>query len=30
MSEGAITGELPRELADESRLLQLALPRTRH
>ena len=30
MSEGAITGEVPRELADESRLLQLALPRTRH
>ncbi|MCF5826812.1 ATP-binding cassette domain-containing protein, partial [Pseudomonas syringae] len=29
MSEGAITGELNRDEADESRLLQLALPRTR-
>ncbi|AZF06829.1 L-arabinose ABC transporter ATP-binding protein AraG [Pseudomonas sp. R5-89-07] len=29
MSEGALTGELPREQADEARLLQLALPRTR-
>jgi len=29
MSEGAITGELPRDAADESRLLQLALPRSR-
>ncbi|KRW69975.1 L-arabinose ABC transporter ATP-binding protein AraG [Stutzerimonas nitrititolerans] len=29
MSEGALTGELTREQADEARLLQLALPRTR-
>ena len=29
MSEGAITGEVNRDEADESRLLQLALPRTR-
>jgi L-arabinose transport system ATP-binding protein len=29
MSEGAITGELSRDEANESRLLQLALPRTR-
>ena len=29
MSEGALTGELTRERADEARLLQLALPRTR-
>ncbi|WP_122869601.1 ATP-binding cassette domain-containing protein, partial [Pseudomonas viridiflava] len=29
MSEGAITGELNRDEAEESRLLQLALPRTR-
>ncbi|MBX8513985.1 L-arabinose ABC transporter ATP-binding protein AraG [Pseudomonas cichorii] len=29
MSEGAITGELNRDEADESRLLQLALPRSR-
>ncbi|NKQ12003.1 L-arabinose ABC transporter ATP-binding protein AraG [Pseudomonas sp. SST3] len=29
MSEGAITGELPRDQADESHLLQLALPRSR-
>ncbi|MGY2226958.1 L-arabinose ABC transporter ATP-binding protein AraG [Pseudomonas gingeri] len=29
MSEGAITGELARTEADEARLLQLALPRTR-
>jgi L-arabinose transport system ATP-binding protein len=29
MSEGAITGELMRDEADESRLLQLALPRSR-
>jgi L-arabinose transport system ATP-binding protein len=29
MSEGALTGELAREQADESRLLQLALPRSR-
>jgi L-arabinose transport system ATP-binding protein len=29
MSEGAITGELTREEANEQRLLQLALPRTR-
>ncbi|MEB0155395.1 ATP-binding cassette domain-containing protein, partial [Pseudomonas sp. CCC4.3] len=29
MSEGAITGELSRDQADESRLLQLALPRSR-
>lgn len=29
MSEGALTGELAREQADEARLLQLALPRTR-
>jgi len=29
MSEGAITGELSRDEADESRLLQLALPRSR-
>jgi len=29
MSEGAITGEVLREQAEESRLLQLALPRTR-
>ncbi|AZF17401.1 L-arabinose ABC transporter ATP-binding protein AraG [Pseudomonas sp. R3-18-08] len=29
MSEGTLTGELPREQADEARLLQLALPRTR-
>ena len=29
MSEGAITGEVPREQAEESRLLQLALPRSR-
>lgn len=29
MSEGAITGELNRDEADEARLLQLALPRTR-
>jgi L-arabinose transport system ATP-binding protein len=29
MSEGALTGEVMREQADESRLLQLALPRTR-
>lgn len=29
MSEGAITGELNRDEAQESRLLQLALPRTR-
>jgi len=30
MSEGAITGELMRDQADESQLLQLALPRSRH
>ncbi|MEK1942524.1 MAG: L-arabinose ABC transporter ATP-binding protein AraG [Pseudomonas sp.] len=30
MSEGAITGELARDEADEARLLQLALPRTRN
>ncbi|MCQ2030090.1 L-arabinose ABC transporter ATP-binding protein AraG [Stutzerimonas zhaodongensis] len=29
MSEGALTGELPRDEADESSLLQLALPRSR-
>jgi len=29
MSEGALTGELTRDQADEARLLQLALPRTR-
>ena len=29
MSEGALTGELTRDQADESRLLQLALPRSR-
>ncbi|RUQ46691.1 ATP-binding cassette domain-containing protein, partial [Corynebacterium pseudodiphtheriticum] len=29
MSEGALTGALPREQADEARLLQLALPRSR-
>ncbi|MEB0040101.1 MULTISPECIES: L-arabinose ABC transporter ATP-binding protein AraG [unclassified Pseudomonas] len=29
MSEGALTGELSRDQADESRLLQLALPRSR-
>ena len=29
MSEGALTGELSRDEADESRLLQLALPRSR-
>ena len=29
MSEGAITGELTRDEANEARLLQLALPRTR-
>ncbi|MCS4248780.1 L-arabinose ABC transporter ATP-binding protein AraG [Pseudomonas sp. BIGb0164] len=29
MSEGALTGELTREQADEARLLQLALPRSR-
>jgi L-arabinose transport system ATP-binding protein len=29
MSEGAITGELSRDEANEQRLLQLALPRTR-
>jgi L-arabinose transport system ATP-binding protein len=29
MSEGALTGELSRDQADEARLLQLALPRTR-
>ena len=29
MSEGAITGELNRDEANEARLLQLALPRTR-
>ncbi|KAF1031575.1 MAG: Arabinose import ATP-binding protein AraG [Pseudomonas sp.] len=29
MSEGALTGELAREQADEARLLQLALPRSR-
>jgi L-arabinose transport system ATP-binding protein len=29
MSEGALTGELTRDNADEARLLQLALPRTR-
>jgi L-arabinose transport system ATP-binding protein len=29
MSEGAMTGEVMREQADESRLLQLALPRSR-
>jgi L-arabinose transport system ATP-binding protein len=29
MSEGAITGELAREEADEPKLLQLALPRSR-
>ncbi|HCL77678.1 L-arabinose ABC transporter ATP-binding protein AraG [Stutzerimonas nitrititolerans] len=29
MSEGALTGEVAREQADEARLLQLALPRTR-
>jgi L-arabinose transport system ATP-binding protein len=29
MSEGAISGELSRDEADEARLLQLALPRTR-
>jgi L-arabinose transport system ATP-binding protein len=30
MSEGAITGELRRDEADEARLLQLALPRSRN
>ncbi|MEW5779668.1 sugar ABC transporter ATP-binding protein, partial [Pseudomonas lactis] len=29
MSEGALTGELPRAQADEARLLQLALPQSR-
>ncbi|WP_421683076.1 L-arabinose ABC transporter ATP-binding protein AraG [Stutzerimonas urumqiensis] len=29
MSEGAVTGEVPRDQAEESRLLQLALPRSR-
>ena len=29
MSEGAITGEVTRDQAEESRLLQLALPRSR-
>jgi L-arabinose transport system ATP-binding protein len=29
MSEGAMTGEVMREQADESCLLQLALPRSR-
>ncbi|MGR3967785.1 sugar ABC transporter ATP-binding protein, partial [Pseudomonas sp. 910_23] len=29
MSESALSGELPRAQADEARLLQLALPRSR-